>query len=362
MKGTWPENLYHINIARFRGSLGSALETDIRPLQTQIASQKHPWNIISFIALFGGAAATIAAAQNWNDAVLPAMVTTAAGFIGAHSIARKKDKTLRAAKSKLSLYIQDKIGLHISDVSATHQHVLQNFSLAGFLSAYDRVHYLAGFGPVNRAQSSDIQTQGIQSIATKLTRTETETYTDTNGRRQTRQRTVKVFEGVMLNIDVPEFGSDNRTLITSRRTHRMRGPFDRVINGNRQKMDKIKTASPTFNKYYKVRTDDSTLGHLFLDPDRIMRLNNLYADLSSISGKKRAAVSIMITQGKAWVALETNGMSSLENFSGDFESFDSEIGAVIGQAALPHIIAQHLKLPAPVPYAWQDYALKDKER
>ena len=159
----------------------------------------------------------------------------------------------------------------------------------------------------------------------------------------------------MLEMDVEGFDDDNRILITSRNVHRFYGPFARSFNGKRQKMDKIKTASTDFNKAYDVMTDDQTLAHLFLDPVRVMRLNNLYDDLRQSLDHKRPRISVLITRGRAWIALETDGLPNMQGFSGGEDALDKEIGHVIGQAALPHIIAKHLEWPNPMPYAWQDY-------
>jgi len=45
----------------------------------------------------------------------------------------------------------------------------------------------------------------------------------------------------------------------------------------------------------------------------------------------------------------------MDKLSSDPEKLDRNVGHVIGQATLPHIIAQHLEWPNPMPYAWQDY-------
>jgi len=349
MQGDWPTDLFEQHKARFHGTLGPRLETDIKPLQAQISAKKHPWNIFSVLTLIGGGAGTVGTANMWEQGVIPAIIATAASFLGVNSVARKKNRKLRAAKAELGRYMQDAIGLSLSNVSQSHQYVLQTFSQAGFLGRFDRIHYLVGLAP-NGAQQP-------QSIGTKLTRTETETYTDSEGRTRTRQRIVKVFEGLMLEMDISDFDTDNRTLITSRRTYRFSGPFDRIKNGKRHKMDKIKTASLEFNKYYKVRTDDSTLGHLFLDPERVMRFINLQADLRQALGTKRVAISILITKGRAWIALETGGLPTIDSFSSEPEKLDHEVGKIIGQAALPHMIAEHLEWPSPMSYAWQDYVL-----
>jgi len=286
MQGDWPTQLFEAQKARFNTALGPRLETELKPLQDKIGAQKHPWNIISIAALVTGGLGTFSAANLWEQAVLPGLAATGLSFFGAQSVARKKNRTLNAAKSDLGRYLQDAIGLSIYDVSRTHGHVLQTFGQAGFLGRYDRVHYLAGLGP-----KGDAATTAPQSIGTKLTRTETETYRDSQGRTRTRTRIVTVFEGLMLEMDVEGFESDNRILISSRRTRRFSGPFARQKNG---KMDTIKTSSLAFNKAFKVRTDDSTLAHLFLDPERVMRLNNLYDDLCASLDKKRAEISILI--------------------------------------------------------------------
>lgn len=350
--GDWPVDIFSQEKARFKESLGTRFNTDIKPLQNQITAQKHPWNIVRAVSLIGGAGGTISMANLWEPGVVPMLAATGLGFIGANTMARKKNRALNAAKRELGTYMQDAIGLGLFDVSRSHGSVLRSFSDLGFIGPYEDVHYFAGLAPKNPHPQTPLSPQ---SIGTKLTRTVTETYTDSQGRTRTKQRIVKVFEGLLLSLDVDRFESDNRILISSRRTHRFSGPFARIRNGKRHKMDKIKTSSPDFNRFYKVRTDDSTLAHLFLDPERIMRLNNLYADLQQALDMKRVAISMLITKGQIWIAVETAGLPVLDNFSGDESHFDTQLGEIIGQAALPHMIAQHLELPRPMPFAWQNH-------
>jgi len=352
MQGDWPTDIFKDQKARFKGALGPRFDTELKPLQESLSAQKHPWNIIRNTVLLGGGASAFGLHNVMPEALIPAIAATGIGFIGAQSVASKKNRRLRAANNQLDNFIQDAVGLNIYDVSRTHKTTLQTFSQAGFLGRFDRMHYLAGLAP----KTSEPNSQAApQSIGTKLTRRETETYTDSKGRRRTRTRIVKVFEGLMLEMDVEGFDDDNRILITSRNVHGFYGPFDRVVNGRRPKMDKVKTASTDFNKAYDVMTDDQTLAHLFLDPVRVMRLNNLYDDLRQILDRKRPRISILITRGRAWIALETDGLPNMQGFSGGEDALDKEIGHVIGQAALPHIIAKHLEWPNPMPYAWQDY-------
>ena len=366
MEGNWPTDLFKDQKARFNAALGPKRKSDIEPLQDRITNQKHPWNFISMATLVGGGIGTFSLANIWEQAVLPMLVATGLGFAKTRSIAKGKNRIMASAQSDLSNYVRDAIGIDIVDVSRTHGQVLQTFTQAGFLGRFHDVHYLAGLRPKRtdaadpNTAAQDPATPHLHSIGTKLTRTETETYTDSQGRTRTRQRIVKVFEGLMLELDVEGFDSDNRIVISSRRTYRASGPFDRVRNGKRFKMDKIKPASLEFNKYYKVTTDDQTLAHLFLDPDRVMRFINLNADLRQALGRKNIDISILITKGRMWVALETAGLPSLTKFSPDPEKLDAEINEVLGQAALPHMIAQHLELPNPVPYAWQDHILDEK--
>jgi len=367
MEGKWPTDLFENQKARFDAALGTKRQSDIKPIQDKITDQKHPWNFISKAILIGGGLGSFGIVNIWEQGIIPMLVATGLGFAKTNSIARGKNRSIARAQSELSNYVQNAIGIDIVDVRQTHGLVLHTFTQAGFLGHYHDVHYLAGLGPkaalaqtgTDTPEAIDAQTP-LQSIGTKLTRTETETYTDSQGRRRTRQRIVKVFEGLMLELDIEGFDSDNRIFINSRRTYRPSGPFARVKNGKRLKMDKIKTASLEFNKHYKVSTDDQTLAHLFLDPDRVMRFINLNADLRQALGRKNVDISILITQGRMWVALETAGLPSLTKFSPDPEKLDAEINEVIGQAALPHMIAQHLELPNPIPYAWQDYVLGKK--
>ncbi|MEP1229201.1 MAG: DUF3137 domain-containing protein [Litorimonas sp.] len=356
LEGDWPTEIFAAQTQAFQAQLGSKLETEITPLQTKIGAKKHPWNIIQTLVLIGGGCAAFGLYTVSQQTLFPALAASAIGFLAANSVARKKNKTLRAAKSELGDYMQKAIGLNIYDVSHTHAASLQSFRQAGLLGRYEDIHYLSGLGPVTN------QTINLQSIGTRLTRTETETYTDNKGRTRTRTHTVQVFEGLMLEFDIENFDSDNRILITSRRTYRFSGPFERIKHGAPQKLEKIKTASLKFNKHFKVSTDDHTLAHLFLDPERVMRFNNLYADLQQALDTKRAAISFLITQGRVWVAVETHGLPKLGQFSNKSRTFNREVGAIIGQATLPHIIAQHLEWPNPMPYAWQDHDAGGSER
>ncbi len=369
MQGNWPKDLFEQQRALFNSALGPRLESDIRPLQTKVGNTKHPWNMISFATIIVGGLGAIALQKLYDPALVPALIATAIVFFKIRSVARRKNKAVFKAKADLAHYVQDAIGLGIYNVKNTHGAVLKTFSHAGFLGRFDNMHYLAALGPIptntqNRAQGSPQNTQDsqmqiiAQSIGTKLTRTEVETYTDSKGQRRTRTRIIKVFEGLMLEMELDGFESDNRTLITSRRHYGFSGSFDRLTNGKRHKMDEIKTSSLEFNSYYDVHTDDQTLGHLFLNPDRIMRFINLYDDLRKITDKKKVKLSMLVTRNKMWVALETDGLPKVDEFSSDTDALDREINGVIGLAALPHILARHLELSNPVPYAWQDYVLE----
>ena len=347
MQGDWPTQLFDAQKARFYAALGPRLETEVKPLQDKINSLKHPWNKISLAIFLSGGFWIYGGIKIWDYPIFPGLAIIGCILFGALFKARKRNLVSTAAQAELGRYMQNAIGIDIYDVNATHSHILQTFSQAGFLGHYDSVRYLQGLGPKTST--------GPQTIGTHLTRTETETYTDSDGNRSTRNRTIQVFEGLMLEMDIEGFDSDNRILITSRATQRCYGPFARSFNGKRQKMDQIKTSSLDFNKAYDVITDDQTLAHLFLDPVRVMRLNNLYDDLGQILSQKRPRISVLITQSRAWIALETDGVPNLDYFSGNPVKFDREVGEIIGQAALPHIIAEHLEWPNPMPYAWQDY-------
>ena len=261
----------------------------------------------------------------------------------------KKNKALGADRAALNSYLYDISGYNLSDLRHSHMAMIDNFKQAAMFARYDTVHYLTGIVP-NMTQIHG-QPPAPQILSTKLTRTETERYTDSNGNRSRRKRIINVFEGFLLVQTLPEFESENRIVITSRQMWSFEGPFARHLQGRSTKIDEIQTSSLEFNRLFKVNCDDATLAHHFLDPVRIMRFLNLNDDLRAMLGRKKIGLSLLITRGQVWIALEGKGLNKMAEFSGNPDKFSQELSQHLGPAILPHIIAQHLQFNPPAPYS-----------
>jgi len=353
VEGNWETGIFEKYDRVFSDYSESKISADVNPLQLSVKEKAHPWNLLKFAIGGGGLFGSFALSSLWDPLLYPAIISTGVGTWKAMAIAKVKNTILDKAKSELDQAVCDIVDLDIDDVRTTHIDVLQTHGDAGFLSNYDTVHYLTSFAPASTPAASP------QSITTRLTRTEIETYTDSQGKQQTRQRTVEVFNGLFIELEIPYAENENRIVLTSRRTHNMSGIFERMKFSKRQRQQDIKTSSLEFNRIFKVSSDDPTLGHEFMDPDRVMRLINMHKDLAGILKKKKVPMSILITNGKMYIALETGKSPKGHSFSTDKNSVRKEMNILSRQAMIPHVIAMHLKLPSPIPYAWQDHIVSE---
>jgi hypothetical protein len=345
----------------------------------QLAAREHKWGLYAGLSAAASAAGLYAifrahAAQGLPDAIGMAAVIGAAMLNGfTFNKMRVKNRSLKKVRDQLDAVVgHDLYGLDFQNIGAKasskrggrsdEASPLAIYDAAGFFGRFDRIHHLHGYGPQAPEAGSHAAPQMLHS---RLTRTETEHYRDAQGRAQQRRRTVEVFHGLLMTLEVPGESDDSRIIIGAGRAPRPRGPFERVniIGGKtrRQKLNAIKTSSLKFNRLYKVSGDDQMETHEFLDPDRIMRFLNLNDDLLRIfKGRKKVPLFMLMTRGKAYIALHCGPMQPLDDFIGRAEDMPDQIRIAAGQLTLPHIIAEHLKLIPPRRYEWDKDIVKEE--
>lgn len=353
--GSWPTGLHMIAAGRMARFIGPRLETEIKPLIEEVSAREHSWGL--YLAL-GCIAAVIAAYFGygvWKPVGHLTVVLALITLFKAFTIYSEKETALKSAREELDGIVNhDLFHLGLDNIDPhSEENELSIFDAAGFFGLYDQVHHLRNYGPIRQETYHPVMTH------THLTRTEVEHYTDSNGKRQQRRRIVNVFTGLVLTLDVPGEIDDSRILISSRRSKRPRGVFERTtfVSGRKRenKLKSIKTSSLEFNRIFKTEVDDQMEGHEFLDPDRIMRFLNLNTDLGDLFGHERGiGMSMLITRGKAYIALETGKLESMGGFRGSAEQMGGQIETAAAQLALPHIIAEHLKLTPPPRYIWDE--------
>lgn len=372
--GNWPLGLHRRAAARMAAYIGPVLDTQINPLIEQHAEREHKWGLYAVITAIASAAALYKSYEVFGDLAHIFLLCLGGLNIGVLGTMTKKNRALHDIRRQLDGFVShDLFQLEKTDISLNPRDgqasVLSLFHDAGFLGAYDHVHHLSGYRPArpsSKVPPSPPQDGGPPLMAhCRLTRTEVETYTDSKGRVQRRQRTVEVFHGLFLTLEVPEPPDDSRIILSSRHIRRPRGVFDRfTMAGNktrRQKLKDIKTSSPSFNRLYEVKGDDQVEAHEFLDPDRIMRFLNLNTDLCEMfDQKKKVEMSMLLTRGHAHFAVRTGPLAAMHAFTGKAEDMRQQIANAAAQLALPHIIAEHLKLTPPTRYEW-DNILQENE-
>lgn len=355
--GNWPTALHSKAAARMAGHIGPRFEDEIKPAIAAVGEREHKWGLYAVFAAAGAAIVIFFAYKVWEIVGHLALALGAIINFKTFSIYNEKQKALKTAKAALDGIVNEELfALNQIDVDLySEDNPLPVFEAAGFFSLYDKVHHIQGFGPANE----DGPFSPLMNHA-RMTRTEVEHYTDSRGKRQTRTRIVEVFDGVVLTLDIPGPIDDSRIVISSRRNSRPRGVFERTYfaagKKRESKLKSTKVASPRFNKLFKVEGDDQMETHEFLDPDRVMRFLNLVDDLSEMFGSGGQKLSILMTRGKAYIAVETGPLSSASGFTGTAAQMETQIEAVAAQLALPHIIAEHLKFTPPPRYDWD----KDK--
>lgn len=356
--GNWPTALHSKAAARMARSIGPRLETEIKPAIAAVSQREHKWGLYAFLAAGGAGLITIFGYKNWEPIGHLALALSAIVNFKVFGIYNQKNRALKTARAVLDgLVNEDLFSLSQTEIEAhSPDNPISLFDAAGFFSPYDQIHHLHSLGPIDKdGRAHPLMTH------TRMTRTEVERDTDSRGNTQTRTRIVEVFHGVMLTLDVPGPIDDSRILISSRRVARPRGIFQRrsLVGGRKRdaKMKTLKPASPRFNKLFTVKGDDQMETHEFLDPDRVMRWLNLVDDLLVMFGEKGENLSVLITRGKAYIAIETGPLMSVKDFTGTAEEMESQFETMAGQLTLPHIIAEHLKLTPPPRYEWD----KDKD-
>ncbi len=355
--GNWPTALHSIAAARMAAHIGPRLESEIKPAIAEVGAREHKWGVYAFLSIAASAGLLFLAYKIWEPVGHLALAFAAIANFKVFSIYNEKEKALGLAQSALDgIITADLFNLAKGDVDLHGpDNTLPIFDAAGFFELFDHVHHLQNFGPVD-----ENGTATPLMNHTRMTRTETEHYTDSQGKRQTRTRIVEVFHGLMLTLDLPGPIDDSRIVISSRRNSRPRGVFERTyFSGGKKretKLEKVKPASPRFNRLFKVQCDDQMQAHEFLDPDRVMRFLNLTDDLIEIFGQSGKHMSLLLTRGKAYIAIETGPLASPSGFTGTAEQMERQIATLSAQLAVPHIIAEHLKFIAPPRYEWD----KDK--
>ena len=355
--GNWPTALHSKAAARMARFIGPRLETDIKPAIAAVSQREHKWGLYTFLAAGSGLLATFFGYKTGDALGHLALGLSAIVNFRVLTVYNKKNRALKKARAALDALVnEDLFFLGRTDIDVQSlENPIPLFDAAGFFSVYDKIHHLYSLGPADKnGQTTPLMTH------TRMTRTEVERDTDSRGRTQTRTRIIEVFHGMLLTLDVPGPLDDSRIVISSRRVSRPRGIFERAatVSGKKRstKMKSVKPASPRFNKLFKVKGDDQMETHEFLDPDRVMRWLNLVDDLIALFGDKGENLSVLITRGKAYIAVETGPLVSVEKFTGTAAEMENQFDLMAGQLTLPHIIAEHLKLTPPPRYEW------DKDR
>ena len=354
--GNWPTALNSIAAARMAAFIGPRLESEIKPAIEEVAAREHKWGLYLALSFIVSLIVIFLAYKTWQPIGHLTLAFGAIANFKVFSIFSDKEKALRAARRALDGVVNTELfGVtRLPLDTESRDNPLPIFQAAGFFELYDNIRHIESFGPTTDGDASDHDIP--QMVQAHMTRTEVEHYTDSQGRRQTRTRIVKVFDGTLLTLDVPGPVDDSRILISSRRIDRPRGIFERThfVGGKKraQKLEKIKVSSPRFNKLFKIQGDDQMETHEFLDPDRVMRFLNLVDDLEQMFGRGGSKLSLLITRGKAYFAIETGKLGSTEGFTGRAEEMTVQIETVAAQLTLPHIIAEHLKLTLPPRYEW----------
>ncbi len=365
-QGNWPTELHDLAGARMAAYIGPRLKDEIEPMIAEVGAREHSWGLYAALVLIASVIGVYFGFQIWEMLGYLALAFAAVANFKTLSIYGEKSNLLKQARAELDGVLnEDLFNLTLTELDPKQddakQIPLPIFNAAGFFDPFDTVSHFHGYAP----QANDVSEHAPLMSHTKMTRTDVEHYTDSEGKPRQRERTVTVFDGIVLTLDVPGDIDDSRIVITSRTIDRPRGVFARThFLGGRKiklKLKRVKTASLEFNRIYKVSGDDQVETHEFLDPDRVMRFINLSADLSALfKTRKPIPFSMLITRGRAYIAVETGALQSVHGFKGDAETMAAQIQTVAAQISVPHIIAQHLKLTPPPRYEW-DKAIEDEQ-
>ena len=323
----------------------------LKVLSKEVLRRKHPWGYILAATIIAGIALIIWA---WGMADImryAAMGLLIAALAYVFPIYNKKSKLLREALDAVDHYIHhDIMRVDWTNPLETDPDLLARFQAIGAFGDFDDIKHIHAYLP-EAGDNPDAMLDPVFTH-TRLTRTEVETYRDSQGRTQTRTKTVEVFHGLIFDMPFPDGEGEARTLISTQRMGRPSGPFDRWMNGKRVKMDSIKPASLEFQKLYKVKCDDEMIGHHILNPDRVMRFINLHHDLHAEFGRGMDII-MLITDGRAWVGIETGPLQGLTQSAGKIEQLTPGLTKFARQLSARHIVASHLKLPQSPSFPWQ---------
>lgn len=317
---------------------------------TAVKERKHPWNVISIATVIGGAVGTFTLAGVMD--ILGWLSGAGAVILSVVSFGKagQKNKALRAAQAEVDDYLYREIlPLTVQQAGDYDPDILARFQQAGLIGEYDTVHECYGYTPAG--EESVLPPEPVFTY-TRLTRTETETYTDSQGRRQTRQRIVPVYNGILFDMPFPRSDSDARTLISTRKRGLPDGVFAREQNGKLIKMSPIKTSSLDFNKRFKVMADDQTLSHAILDPDQIMRWTYLCDDIRKEFGK-HTDIFVLIMAGRMWVGIHTGELAKIDSGKTKADHLKGRMKRFARQLSTRHVMASHLKINEPPLFPWE---------
>lgn len=348
--GRWPTDEFARMGDAFTDYL-SPHNVQLKVMSKEVLRRKHPWGYILAATIIVGIALIIWAWGISDILRYGAIALLIAGFAYVFPIYSKKSKLLREALDAVDHYIHhDIMRVEWTNPLESDPELLVRFQAIGAFGSFDDVKHIHSYLP-EAHETSDAVFDPVFTH-TRLTRTEVETYTDSQGRTKTRTKTVEVFHGIIFDIPFPDGAGDARTIISTKRIGRPAAPFDRRVNGKPIKMDSIKPASLEFQKLYKVKCDDEMIGHHILDPDRVMRFINMHHDLRAEFGRGMDII-MLITDGRAWVGIETGALQGITQSAGKIEKLAPGLTKFARQLSARHIIASHLKLPQSPSFPWQ---------
>jgi len=344
----WEEDFLGKMVQSFRREYTPKLQSEIGPRQAAIKSKHHKWGLYFMGTIGGGIIATLFLFGVWGPLGWAALIGTIGGSFYTHGIKSEKNQLLYAAQNELDEYVQDHVlGVNIFDPReyAVEVDYIGDFSDAGYFEEFDTIHHLNAYAPHSAPDFSPLMSH------THLTRTEIQHYKDKDGHEQTREIVIQVFNGLLFVLDFPAAKGDHRTLITTKFVRMPSGKFERTALGKPRKMKAIKSSSLEFGRIFKVFCDDQTLGHDIIHPDRVVRLTNLYNELRATPNLR--SVSMLLTEGKMWVALDRGSMKDHHGFPADQTKVKDHMETLARQISVPHAVVKHLKLPSIDACEWQ---------
>ena len=332
--GRWDTEAAERSLAAMRGRL-EAVEGELAPLRAAVGEARHPWTWAFVGGLIAGVLATIWSLSVFGGAGAFAVGGLAlAGVVGLWRRKSAADSLLRAARGELDeRLLRDVLQAERLPVERDD---LRPWEEAGFIGRWEDVRTL-----------ERVRHREWELVRAVLTREERRTVTDSQGNTRTETRTVTVFDGVLFDLPFPDVPGEQVVVLAGRRAKpQPGGQFTRSdAGGRRRKLSRMEPASPAFNKRHSLWTDDPVTGHLVLDPDRVMRILNLYDDIADMLGEKRVALEALITEGRMWVAMPGQRDLRVGRFP-EGRKLNEALAESQATLSIPTIVAHHLRLPA----------------